>query len=70
MAKYRNHLPQLDGGVYLTDSGLETILVFHKKYDLPHFAAFGLLRDAAAESDPPIVALTMDFEQHIEALNY
>ena len=49
MAKYRNHLPQLDGGVYLTDSGLETVLVFHKNFDLPHFAAFDLLRDATSK---------------------
>ena len=45
MAKYRNQLPQLDGGVFLTDSGLETVLVFHENIDLPHFAAFDLLRD-------------------------
>ena len=49
MAKYRDHLPQLDGGVFLTDSGLETILVFHQKFELPHFAAFDLLRDRAAQ---------------------
>ena len=47
MTKYRRHLPQLDGGVFLTDGGLETTLIFHQGIDLPHFAAFDLLRDAA-----------------------
>jgi len=47
MSKYRTHLPQLDGGRFLTDSGLETILIFHKGIDLPYFAAFDLLRDQA-----------------------
>ena len=45
MAKYRTHLPQLDGGLYLTDSGLETTLIFHHGMELPHFAAFDLLRN-------------------------
>ena len=36
-----NHIPS--GGLYLTDSGLETTLVFHHGLDLPHFAAFPLL---------------------------
>jgi homocysteine S-methyltransferase len=43
MAKYRHHLPQLAGGDFLTDGGLETTLVFHRGMDLPHFAAFPLL---------------------------
>jgi S-methylmethionine-dependent homocysteine/selenocysteine methylase len=47
MPKYRNHLPQLDDGIFLTDGGLETTLIFHDKLDLPHFAAFHLLKDAA-----------------------
>ena len=45
MAKYRAHLPQLDGGVFLTDAGIETTLIFHEGLDLPCFAAFHLLRD-------------------------
>jgi len=45
MTQYRNHLPQLDGGLFLTDGGLETTLLFHEKIDLPFFAAFDLLRD-------------------------
>lgn len=46
MAKYRHHLPQLDAGLFLTDAGLETTLIYHDGQDLPHFAAFHLLRDA------------------------
>ena len=42
-AKYRDHLPQLDGGLFLTDGGLETTLIFHEGWDLPCFAAFVLL---------------------------
>ena len=45
MSKYRNHLPQLDGRMFLTDGGLETTLVFHDGIDLPYFAAFDVLRD-------------------------
>ncbi len=44
MARYRHHLPQLDGGIFLADGGLETSLVFHEGIDLPYFAAFPLLR--------------------------
>lgn len=40
---YRDHLPQLDGGLFLTDGGLETTLIFHDGIDLPAFAAFPLL---------------------------
>ena len=45
MSKYREHLPQLDGGAFLTDGGLETTLIFHDKLDLPYFAAFCLMKD-------------------------
>jgi S-methylmethionine-dependent homocysteine/selenocysteine methylase len=45
MSKYRNHLPQLDGKLFLTDGGLETTLIFHHDLDLPYFAAFDLMRD-------------------------
>src|SRR3954453_22433388 len=43
MALYRSNLPQLSGGDFLTDGGLETTLVFHYGIDLPCFAAFPLL---------------------------
>jgi S-methylmethionine-dependent homocysteine/selenocysteine methylase len=45
MPKYRNQLPQLNGKLFLTDGGLETTLVFHEGVDLPHFAAFDLMRE-------------------------
>jgi S-methylmethionine-dependent homocysteine/selenocysteine methylase len=47
MPKYRVHLPQLDGGIFLTDGGLETTLIFHDKLELRYFAAFPLLKDEA-----------------------
>ncbi len=40
MTRYRNHLPQLAGDLYLTDGGLETTLYFLHGIDLPEFAAF------------------------------
>ena len=42
---YRQRLPQLDGGLFITDGGLETTLIFHRGLDLPAFAAFDLLKD-------------------------
>ena len=47
MARYRAGLPQVDDGVFLTDSGIETVLIFHHGYQLPDFAAFVLLDDEA-----------------------
>lgn len=41
--KYRRHLPQLDGGLFLTDGGMETTFIFHDGIDLPEFASFPLL---------------------------
>ena len=43
MSRYRTALPQLQGGLFLTDGGLETTLLFHEQQDLPCFAAFPLL---------------------------
>jgi S-methylmethionine-dependent homocysteine/selenocysteine methylase len=43
--KYRGHLPQLDGDLFLTDGGIETVLIFQEGIDLPMFAAFDLLKD-------------------------
>jgi len=41
---HRDSLPQLAGaGLFVTDGGLETELVFHDGIDLPAFAAFPLL---------------------------
>jgi S-methylmethionine-dependent homocysteine/selenocysteine methylase len=43
--KYRDQLPQLGGDLFLTDGGIETVLIFHDGVDLPAFAAFDLLKD-------------------------
>ena len=42
---YRDRLPQLDGGLFLKDGGIETTLIFHHGLELPLFAAFDLLKD-------------------------
>lgn len=47
MSKYRHDLPQLKGGIFLTDSGLETILCFLDGIELPEFAAFPLMDTAS-----------------------
>ena len=44
MARYRERLPQLDGDLFLTDGGIETTLIFNDCFELPHFAAFDLLK--------------------------
>lgn len=46
MAKYRRGLPLLKGGLFLSDGGMETTLIFHEGVALPHFAAFVLLSTA------------------------
>src|SRR4051812_41080218 len=43
--KYRDRLPQLDDDLFLTDGGIETVLIFHEGLELPAFAAFDLLKD-------------------------
>lgn len=40
-----NKQPKFSERIYLTDSGLETTLVFHDELELPCFAAFDLLKD-------------------------
>jgi len=42
--RYRDQLPQLGGGLFMTDGGIETTLIFHGGFDLPEFAAVDLLR--------------------------
>lgn len=44
MSRYRKALPQLSGALFMADGGLETTLIFHNGIELPHFAAFDLLR--------------------------
>ena len=39
-------LPQLEGGWFLTDGGIETVLIYQDGVDLPEFAAFVLLETA------------------------
>ena len=59
-AKYRELLPQRDGTLFLTDGGIETTLIFQDGFDLPHFAAFHLLRDARGRE-----ALVRYYERYI-----
>ena len=42
-----NALAQLGEKVFLTDGGLETVMIFHEGLELPCFAAFDLLKDEA-----------------------
>lgn len=45
---FRDRLPQVSGDdLFLTDGGIETVLIFHEGLDLPAFAAFDLLKDEA-----------------------
>ncbi|HUQ51697.1 MAG TPA: homocysteine S-methyltransferase family protein [Gammaproteobacteria bacterium] len=46
MARTESTLPQLDGGWFLTDGGIETVLIFQEGIALPEFAAFVLLQSA------------------------
>jgi S-methylmethionine-dependent homocysteine/selenocysteine methylase len=50
MTHHPRRLPQLDGGLFLTDGGIETTLIFHDGIELPHFAAFVLLRDESGRA--------------------
>ncbi|UJR34873.1 hypothetical protein I4U23_027651 [Adineta vaga] len=45
MAKYRNQLSQFVDQFFITDAGVETILIFDEGIELPCFAAFILLKD-------------------------
>lgn len=50
LAKYRTCLPQLpSSSLFLTDAGLETILIFKKGRDLPFFCSHHVLRDKEGE---------------------
>lgn len=49
MSQYRDNLPQMDGGLFVTDGGIETALVYLEGIDLPHFASFDLLRDVSGK---------------------
>jgi S-methylmethionine-dependent homocysteine/selenocysteine methylase len=43
----RGQLPQLQGDLFLTDGGIETVLIFQRGLALPEFAAFPLLENEA-----------------------
>ena len=47
MPSMSSSMPQLDGGLFLTDGGIETSLIFHDGLELPLFAAFVLFADEA-----------------------
>ncbi len=53
-------LPQLAGGVFITDGGMETTLIFQDGLELPHFASFVLLDDDAGRA-----ALRAYFEPYV-----
>src|SRR5690606_34312296 len=57
---YSNRLPQLGGGLFLTDGGIETTLIFHEGIDLPYFAAFHLMKSPEGRA-----ALVRYFEQYV-----
>ncbi len=50
MAGTTTVLPQMNGGVYLTDGGTETFLMYKKGLELPNFSAFHLLNDPDARA--------------------
>ena len=43
MSRYRSNLPQLAGGLFLSDGGIETDLIFNHGIEIPEFAAHTLL---------------------------
>ncbi len=55
-----SRLPQLSHVLFLTDSGVETDLIFNGGFDLPEFAAFTLLDDPAG-----VTALKQYFRRHL-----
>jgi len=61
MPRYREHLPQVDADVFLTDGGIETTLIFDDGLDLPDFAAFVLLDDEQGHA-----ALARYFDRYAE----
>ena len=50
MTLYRNSLPQLGNALFVTDGGIETVLIFNEGIELPDFAAFDLLRRPGGEA--------------------
>ena len=61
-------LPHISNGkVYLTDSGLETVLIFQKQRELREFASFELVApQESGEADAKDIKLLRDyFEEHV-----
>ena len=58
---YRDSLPFDDGSLYLTDAGMETVLIFLQGQELPSFATFPLL-----ESESGREALRTYYEPFLE----
>lgn len=50
MSIYRHQLPQLNGGLFLTDAGLETDLIFNHGIEIHEFAAHTLLPSVPGRS--------------------
>ncbi len=50
MSRYRHVLPQMGGGLFLTDGGIETSMIAHEGLDLPEFAVFPLLATPEGEA--------------------
>ena len=62
VANYRKSLPQLlSPTVMLSDSGMETDLIFHEGFDLPLFASFTMLDDAVGRE-----ALRSYYRRHVQ----
>jgi len=61
MAFHRSALPQTEGGLFLTYTGMETDLLFNKGFDLPGFASYPLL-----ETDEGRAALRGSYESLID----
>ena len=61
MSKFRQQLPQLGERRFLTDSGLETDLIFNDGFTLPDFAAFVLLDEEAGR-----LGLDAYFRRHVQ----
>ena len=61
MGRIRKALPQLGSRLFLSDGGLETVLVFHEGIELPHFASFPVL-----ETPEGMATLRAYFDQFAE----
>jgi S-methylmethionine-dependent homocysteine/selenocysteine methylase len=57
----REHLPQLTGDPFITDGGMETVLIFDYGLELPDFASFVLLDDRKG-----VAALRSYYERFID----